>query len=74
MGGHVATRASRLLSTMEKFAPGLVALAAAMIHSPSGSIRRVRSIASDSVSWVSHVVWAGDTVAATLVRHVAAES
>ena len=70
----MATRSSRLESTIEKFAPGLVALPAAMIHSPSGSTLRVRSIASESVSVVDQVVWAGETVAATLVRQVAAES
>ena len=74
VSGHVATRARRLLSTTEKLAPGLVALAAAITHSPSGSIVRVRSSASAKVSVVDQVVWAGEAVAATLVRHVAAES
>ncbi len=59
---------------MEKLAPGFAALAAAITHWPSGSTSRVRSIASASVRVVSHVVWAGEAVAATLVRQVAAES
>ena len=74
VSGQLETRSRRLLSTMEKLAPGLVAPAAAMIHSPSGSIARVRSTASARVSWVDHVVSAGEAVAATLVRQVAAES
>ena len=74
VAGQVDTRARRLLSTMEKLAPGLVASAAVITHSPSGSTARVRSIVSASVNCVDQVVWAGDDVAATLVRHVAAES
>ena len=74
VGGQVATRASRSLSTTEKLAPGLVTLAAAITHSPSGSMRWVSSTDSVSVMLVDHVVWAGDTMAATLVRQVAAES
>ena len=46
VSGQLETRSRRLLSTMEKLAPGLVAPAAAMIHSPSGSMARVRSTAS----------------------------
>jgi hypothetical protein len=45
-----------------------------MIHSPSGSRVLVRSTASEMLRVVDQVVAAGEAVAATLVRQVAAES
>ena len=74
VGGQTAIVASRSASTMEKLAPGFWTSAAVITHSPSGSMRRVRSRVSRRDSGEVQVTSPGDAVAATLARQVAAES
>ena len=74
VAGHVATVASRDASTTAKLTSGLSTDAAAISHSPSGSRVWVRSRVSRIDSEEVQVVAAGEAVAATLPRHVAAES